>query len=77
MYEKQEEFDEKYINNTEWDAPYFIGDITSKIYCFPWCENVQKEQNITVFKSRKEVMHSGYLPCKIVVPFSHMVLARF
>ena len=48
----------KYINNTEWDAPYFIGDITSKIYCFPWCENVQKEQNITVFKSRKEVMHS-------------------
>ncbi|PGC89445.1 DNA glycosylase [Bacillus toyonensis] len=54
----------KYINNTEWDAPYFIGDITSKIYCFPWCENGQKEQNITVFKSRKEVMYSGYLPCK-------------
>ncbi|HFK1529877.1 TPA: DNA-3-methyladenine glycosylase [Bacillus cereus] len=54
----------KHINSNEWDAPYFIGDIPSRIYCFPWCENGQRKQNITVFKSRKEVIHSGYSPCK-------------
>jgi DNA-3-methyladenine glycosylase II len=48
----------------ERDALFFIGEKTTKIYCFPWCEEKQMTENIIQFASRKEAEQSGYRPCK-------------
>lgn len=52
----------------EWDAPYFIGNKTTKNYCFPWCEQKQSPRNNRKFKSRKEAEQTGYQPCKNCCP---------
>ncbi|MMZ57551.1 DNA-3-methyladenine glycosylase [compost metagenome] len=48
----------------EWDAPYFTGIATMKIYCFPWCKGQPKLENTIQFKSRAEAEQKGYRPCK-------------
>jgi DNA-3-methyladenine glycosylase II len=48
----------------EWDAPYFIGVKTTKIYCFPWCNGKPKAENIIKFESRAEAEQAGYRSCK-------------
>lgn len=50
--------------NHEWDVAYFVGDKTTKIYCFPWCEENKKTENIIRFASRIEAEQVGYRPCK-------------
>nr|WP_307802552.1 Ada metal-binding domain-containing protein [Bacillus sp. XF8] len=48
----------------EWDAPYFIGEKTTKIYCFPYCKQKRSTKNNIELKSRKEAERTGYHPCK-------------
>ena len=67
----------KYINNTEWDAPYFIGDITSKIYCFPWCENVQKNKISQYSNLEKRLCILAISLVKLLFHSPTWFLARF
>lgn len=50
--------------NPEWDADYFIGVTTMKIYCFPWCKGQPKPENTIRFASRAEAERAGYRSCK-------------
>ncbi|MCR8634270.1 Ada metal-binding domain-containing protein [Paenibacillus radicis (ex Xue et al. 2023)] len=50
--------------NAEWDAPYFTGVKTMKIYCFPWCTGQPKPENTVRFESRVEAERAGYRSCK-------------
>jgi DNA-3-methyladenine glycosylase II len=47
-----------------WDASYFIGVTTMKIYCFPWCSAKPKPENTVKFTSRSEAEQAGFRPCK-------------
>lgn len=48
----------------DWDAPYFTGVTTMKIYCFPWCRGRPKPENTIRFESRAEAEQAGYRSCK-------------
>jgi DNA-3-methyladenine glycosylase II len=54
----------KYQSQREWDAPYFTGVKTMKIYCFPWCSGQPKPENIVRFETRTEAEKAGYRSCK-------------
>lgn len=50
--------------HSEWDAPYFTGITTMKIYCFPWCKGKPKPENTIRFETRAEAEQAGYRSCK-------------
>lgn len=54
----------KYTVHPDWDAPYFTGDTTIKIYCFPWCQGQAKPENRILFESRAQAEQAGYRSCK-------------
>ncbi|MCP3739360.1 Ada metal-binding domain-containing protein [Rossellomorea sp. BNER] len=51
-------------NENSWDALYFIGVKTMKIYCFPWCKGKSKPNNTLPFQTRHEAEQAGYRACK-------------
>lgn len=52
-----------------WDAeisvtePYYIGNVISKKFHRPSCENLPKEQNRVLFSTRNDALSESYLPC--------------
>ncbi|MBD1379442.1 Ada metal-binding domain-containing protein [Metabacillus arenae] len=52
------------VKSKEWDAPYFIGVKTMKIYCFPWCRRKPKPENTIKLMSRAEAEKAGFCTCK-------------
>lgn len=48
----------------DWDAPYFTGVATMRIYCFPWCSGQPEPKNAIRFGSRSEAELAGYRPCR-------------
>ncbi|MED1912654.1 Ada metal-binding domain-containing protein [Brevibacillus laterosporus] len=55
---------EKRAGYPEWDASYFTGKKTEKIYCFPWCTELLDLENTIRFETRANAEQAGYRSCK-------------
>ena len=49
-------------NNEDIDEEYFIGNINTKVYHNSNCNQLPKEENRIIFKSREEAEKNGYKP---------------
>jgi endonuclease YncB( thermonuclease family) len=49
---------------------FYIGNINSKIFHYPWCPYAQQmsEKNKVYFSSREEAVNLGYRPCEVCKP---------
>jgi methylphosphotriester-DNA--protein-cysteine methyltransferase len=48
----------------------YVGSVKSNKYHYPNCRYVQmiKPENLVTFKSAKEALEAGYVPCKVCKP---------
>lgn len=48
----------------------YVGSVKSNKYHYPMCKWAQKikPENLVTFKSAKEALEAGYIPCKVCKP---------
>jgi AraC family transcriptional regulator of adaptative response / methylphosphotriester-DNA alkyltransferase methyltransferase len=52
-------------HDTKFDGHYYIGIVTTGIFCFPSCRSrTPRPENIRIYRNMEEAKKAGFRPCK-------------